>query len=185
MPIAFPNRATQSASRHPKRKSATIGGTLTEPWSMGRTRKARLFLIHLESTDFSHFSGFKPITVSTPTILHRTRLGICSDCKVPKWNGVKQKKPPFGWLFYYCCSCPAKADRNERLVLRASPCGVSVARLQSMIFHMQGREPWIETAERAANEQDPVKLLELTNEIDRLLGEKEERMLKARLPEKP
>jgi len=52
---------------------------------------------------------------------------------------------------------------------------------------MQGetREPWIETAERAAREQDPVKLLELTNEIDRLLAEKEERMLKARIPEKP
>jgi hypothetical protein len=52
---------------------------------------------------------------------------------------------------------------------------------------MQGesREPWIETAERAATEQDPVKLLELTNEIDRLLAEKEERMLKARLPARP
>jgi hypothetical protein len=49
----------------------------------------------------------------------------------------------------------------------------------------ESREPWIETAERAAAEQDPVKLLELTNEIDRLLGEKEERMLKARLPARP
>jgi hypothetical protein len=47
------------------------------------------------------------------------------------------------------------------------------------------REPWIETAERAATEQDPVKLLELTNEIDRLLAEKEERMSKARLPARP
>ena len=49
----------------------------------------------------------------------------------------------------------------------------------------QNRERWMELAELAANEQDPDKLLELTREIDRLLGEKQDRLNRARIPSKP
>jgi hypothetical protein len=46
---------------------------------------------------------------------------------------------------------------------------------------MQGekKERWLELCEQAANEQDPQKLSELVNEIDRLLQEKLDR-IKAR-----
>ncbi len=49
---------------------------------------------------------------------------------------------------------------------------------------MQGekRERWLELCELAAIEQDPVKLLKLVKEINDLLLEKEQRLLKARLP---
>jgi len=49
----------------------------------------------------------------------------------------------------------------------------------------QNRERWMELAELAANEQDPDKLLELTREIDRLLGEKQDRLNRMRIPSKP
>ena len=47
---------------------------------------------------------------------------------------------------------------------------------------MQGAtgERWRELRARAAVEQDPDKLLELTQEISRLLDEKQERLLKTR-----
>jgi len=50
---------------------------------------------------------------------------------------------------------------------------------------MQGekKERWMQLAEQAAVEQDPVKLLQLIQEINRLLAEKEERLIKNRLGE--
>jgi hypothetical protein len=50
---------------------------------------------------------------------------------------------------------------------------------------MQGerKERWRELCEQAAVEQDPTRLLELTREINRLLEEKEQRLLKSRTPE--
>jgi hypothetical protein len=52
---------------------------------------------------------------------------------------------------------------------------------------MQGekKEHWMHLAEQATTEQDPVKLLKLITEINLLLAEKEERLLKARLPKTP
>jgi hypothetical protein len=47
------------------------------------------------------------------------------------------------------------------------------------------RERWMELAEQAANERDSAKLLELTQEIVRLLAEKQDRLDRARLPSKP
>ncbi len=40
----------------------------------------------------------------------------------------------------------------------------------------QARERWMQLAEMAASEQDPEKLVELTKEIVRLLGEKQDRL---------
>jgi hypothetical protein len=50
---------------------------------------------------------------------------------------------------------------------------------------MQGpnRERWEELCRQAAEEQDPKRLLELTLEINRLLLEKENRLLGQRMPE--
>ena len=52
---------------------------------------------------------------------------------------------------------------------------------------MQGKkkERWEELCAQAAIEQDPLKLLKLVKEINDLLTEKEERLLKANLPPKP
>ncbi len=43
-------------------------------------------------------------------------------------------------------------------------------------------ERWRSLCEQAANEQDPQRLLELIQEIDRLLAEKEERLLQQQIP---
>jgi len=40
----------------------------------------------------------------------------------------------------------------------------------------ENREKWVELCEQAAKEQDPAKLLTLTQEIARLLDEKEQRV---------
>jgi len=40
----------------------------------------------------------------------------------------------------------------------------------------QAKERWMELCEQAANEQDSKRLLELTQEINRLLDEKEQRL---------
>ena len=40
------------------------------------------------------------------------------------------------------------------------------------------KEYWMHLCERAANEQDPDKLIELVKEINRLLQEKEQRLTK-------
>jgi hypothetical protein len=40
------------------------------------------------------------------------------------------------------------------------------------------REPWMRLCEQAAAEQDPKKLIGLITEINRMLQEKEERLLK-------
>jgi hypothetical protein len=50
---------------------------------------------------------------------------------------------------------------------------------------MQGEtgEHWKELCAQAAVEQDPQKLLELTQEINRLLEAKEQRLLKQREPD--
>jgi hypothetical protein len=47
------------------------------------------------------------------------------------------------------------------------------------------RERWMELAAQAADEQDPEKLSVLVREIDRLLGEKQDRLNRARNPSKP
>jgi hypothetical protein len=46
-------------------------------------------------------------------------------------------------------------------------------------------ERWRKLCEQAATEQDPQKLMELIHEIDRLLAEKEERLLKQQGIEQP
>jgi hypothetical protein len=43
------------------------------------------------------------------------------------------------------------------------------------------KEDWLQLCERAANEQDSAKLMELVAEIDRLLEEKENRLKAATL----
>jgi hypothetical protein len=52
---------------------------------------------------------------------------------------------------------------------------------------MQGekKERWKELAAEAAVEQDPVKMLALITEINKLLLEKEERPVKSQSPDKP
>ena len=47
---------------------------------------------------------------------------------------------------------------------------------------MQGktREHWMELCEQAAVEQNPEELIRLVREIDRMLGEKEDRLLRQR-----
>jgi hypothetical protein len=42
----------------------------------------------------------------------------------------------------------------------------------------ENRERWLKLAEEAATEQDPVRMLELITEINRLLLEKEERLVR-------
>ena len=44
---------------------------------------------------------------------------------------------------------------------------------------MQGqtRDRWVELCEQAATEKDPLRLLQLVEEINKLLSEKEERLL--------
>ena len=48
------------------------------------------------------------------------------------------------------------------------------------VLDMKGeaKERWMQLAERVATEQDPVKLLQLIGEIDALLAEKQERLVK-------
>jgi hypothetical protein len=41
---------------------------------------------------------------------------------------------------------------------------------------MKNREKWMELCEQASREQDPEKLIKLTAEIIRLLGEKNKRL---------
>ena len=56
------------------------------------------------------------------------------------------------------------------------------------LFTMKGevRERWMRLCEEAALEQDPEKLMELVSEINRLLEEKEKRLLeKSQMPGKP
>jgi hypothetical protein len=48
---------------------------------------------------------------------------------------------------------------------------------------MKDHEGWMELCERASVEQDPVKLLELVTEINRLLDDKNARL--RRTPSKP
>ena len=43
---------------------------------------------------------------------------------------------------------------------------------------MKDKEHWLELCEQAAVEQDPKKLMELVEEINRLLAEKEQRLRK-------
>jgi hypothetical protein len=43
---------------------------------------------------------------------------------------------------------------------------------------MKDKEHWLELCEQAAVEQDPKKLMELVEEINRLLQEKEQRLRK-------
>jgi hypothetical protein len=50
---------------------------------------------------------------------------------------------------------------------------------------MQNTEKWMELCALAAKEQDPQKLMELTQEILRLLDEKEARLKSLHSPQKP
>jgi hypothetical protein len=45
---------------------------------------------------------------------------------------------------------------------------------------MQEQEAWVELCRAAMNEKDPDKLLKLTEEINRLLEEREQRLRKRR-----
>jgi hypothetical protein len=47
------------------------------------------------------------------------------------------------------------------------------------------REKWMELAAQAADEQDPKKLSDLVREIDRLLGEKQDRLSYKAAPTEP
>ena len=56
-----------------------------------------------------------------------------------------------------------------------------VATIRDICDSMKGEaDPWVRLCKQAAVEQDPKKLLELTDEINRLLKEKEERLDKGR-----
>jgi hypothetical protein len=50
------------------------------------------------------------------------------------------------------------------------------------VYPMQGksREHWMQLCEQAAVEQDPETLLRLVREIDQMLGEKEDRLVRQR-----
>jgi hypothetical protein len=52
---------------------------------------------------------------------------------------------------------------------------------------MQGekKERWQELCAQAALEQDPVKMIKLVKEINALLSDKQERLIKAKLPPNP
>lgn len=50
----------------------------------------------------------------------------------------------------------------------------------SIAMQSEAKERWLELCERAAVEQDPVKLFKLIQEINRLLDEKEERLVRFR-----
>jgi hypothetical protein len=54
------------------------------------------------------------------------------------------------------------------------------------LARMEGekRERWMQLAEQAAGEKDPETLLKLIAEINELLDEKEQRLIKARLADK-
>jgi hypothetical protein len=64
-----------------------------------------------------------------------------------------------------------RLDRRERTKLLQS-------RLEEPeVYDVQeNKERWKELCEQAAGEQDPVKLLELTEEINRLLAKKQDRL---------
>lgn len=55
-------------------------------------------------------------------------------------------------------------------------------RSKTEVYPMQGktREHWMELCEQAAVEQNPEELIRLVREIDRMLGEKEDRLLRQR-----
>jgi hypothetical protein len=62
-------------------------------------------------------------------------------------------------------------------------------RLDSVCYDLaamegENRERWLQLAEQAAGEKDPVILLKLVAEINELLHEKEQRLAKARLADK-
>jgi hypothetical protein len=97
MPIGFPNCATQSASRHPKLKSATIGVSSTEPGPLDEPGSRGFLMIRLDR--FQSFFRFQAYNRFYTYHFAPNPTGNCSDCKVPRWNGVNQKKPPFGRLF--------------------------------------------------------------------------------------
>lgn len=50
---------------------------------------------------------------------------------------------------------------------------------------LNNKERWMEVCEQAANEQDPTKLLALTQEIIRLLDEKDARLKKLHSSDPP
>ena len=52
------------------------------------------------------------------------------------------------------------------------------------VMEGEKRERWLQLAEQAAEEKDPVILLKLIAEINQLLEEKEQRLTKARLADK-
>ena len=74
-------------------------------------------------------------------------------------------------------------SRTIRYCLRRTDITVTVVVVSRVM--QEKRERWMELAALAADEQDPKKLSELVNEIDRLLKEKQDRLDRARIPSKP
>jgi hypothetical protein len=65
-------------------------------------------------------------------------------------------------------------------------CNVQYAPLVSGRSPMQGqRELWMELCAQAADEQDPQKLMQLVDQINQLLQEKEARLVRSKSNEKP
>jgi len=75
-------------------------------------------------------------------------------------------------------------ESRERGHRRSSTAPVKISSLGSVFKQgyeiMQGekKERWMELAERATVEQDPVEMLRLITEINQLLMEKEQRLVK-------
>jgi hypothetical protein len=80
---------------------------------------------------------------------------------------------------------------NPQLIARTSlkwifDCNVQYASLVSGRSPMQGqRELWMELCAQAADEQDPQKLMQLVDQINQLLEQKEARLLRSRSSESP
>jgi hypothetical protein len=52
--------------------------------------------------------------------------------------------------------------------------------MEDHVMQATTKETWMHFCEQAAVEQDPDKLVQLVKEIDRMLGEKETRLLRER-----
>jgi hypothetical protein len=62
------------------------------------------------------------------------------------------------------------------------PCSWTALVFRTEVSVMQGKtkEMWMQLPEQAAVEQDPAKLLELVKKINRMLEEKEKRLIRTR-----
>jgi hypothetical protein len=77
-------------------------------------------------------------------------------------------------------------SRNEYGNVRHQTLKILALRYIFSVMRGKTRELWEQLCEQAAIEQDPVKMLELISEINRLLSKKEERLKDLRLkPDQP